>query len=76
MLIEAGAGSMGVDTLSLDYGLSGDFITHYTWLPAGKIGIENLKALSDVPEAGATIVIGAPKFAGGTGGPARIFALV
>ena len=76
MLLETGAGSIGVDTLSLDYGLSADFITHYTWLPAGRIGIENMKALAEVPAAGATIVIGAPKFAGGTGGPARLFALV
>ncbi|MEM9318522.1 MAG: cyclase family protein [Pseudomonadota bacterium] len=76
MLLETGAGSIGVDTLSLDYGLSGDFITHYTWLPAGRIGIENIKNLSEVPAAGATIIIGAPKLAGGTGGPSRIFALV
>ena len=29
-----------------------------------------------VPASGATIIIGAPKHRGGSGGPARIFALV
>jgi kynurenine formamidase len=32
--------------------------------------------LDRVPAAGATVVIGAPKHRGGSGGPARIFALV
>lgn len=77
MLIEeTQAGSIGVDTLSLDHGMSADFATHYAWLPAGRFGIENLGNLDLVPAAGATLVIGAPKHRGGTGGPARIFALI
>lgn len=76
MLLETGAASIGVDTLSLDHGISGDFPTHYAWLPANRFGIENLAALDQVPAAGATIVIGAPKRRGGTGGPARIFAML
>lgn len=77
MLIEeTGARSIAVDTLSLDHGASADFATHYAWLPSGRFGIENLANLDRVPAAGATIVIGAPKHRGGTGGPARIFALV
>lgn len=76
MLLETGARSIAVDTLSLDHGPSPDFATHYAWLPAGRFGIECLAGLSEVPAAGATIVIGAPKYAGGSGGPARIFALV
>lgn len=31
--------------------------------------------LDAVSEAGATLVVGAPKIRGGTGGPARIFAM-
>lgn len=46
------------------------------WLPTGRFGIECLANLDKVPTAGATLVIGAPKHKGGTGGPARIFALV
>jgi kynurenine formamidase len=77
MLIEeTGARSLAVDTLSLDHGISADFATHYAWLPTGRFGIENIAGLANVPAAGATLVIGAPKHAGGTGGPARIFALV
>lgn len=76
MLMETGAQSIAVDTLSLDHGISADFATHYAWLPSGRFGIENIANLHRVPTAGATLVIGAPKHRGGTGGPARIFALV
>ena len=70
-----GARSIGVDTLSLDFGQSPDFATHYAWLPSGRFGIECLANLDALPASGATIVIGAPKHRGGTGGPARIMAL-
>lgn len=77
MLIEeTGAGAIGVDTLSLDYGLSGDFATHYAWLPTNRYGIECLTNLDKVPASGATLVVGAPTHRGGSGGPARIFAMV
>jgi len=77
MLIEeTGARSIAVDTLSLDHGPSEDFATHYAWLPTGRFGIECVANLDRLPAAGATIVIGAPKHRGGTGGPARIMALV
>lgn len=76
MLLETGARSIAVDTLSLDHGISADFATHYAWLPEGRFGIENLAGLDQVPAAGATLMIGAPKHRGGTGGPARIFAMV
>lgn len=76
LMEETGAVGMAVDTLSLDHGPSGDFATHYAWLPTNRYGIENLANLDRVPAAGATLVVGAPKHRGGTGGPARIFALV
>ncbi len=76
LLEETTAAAIGVDTLSLDYGPSKDFATHYAWLPAGRYGIENLRNLARVPEAGATLVVGAPTHRGGSGGPARIFAMV
>jgi kynurenine formamidase len=67
---------MAVDTLSLDHGPSADFATHYAWLPAGRYGIECLAGLDLMPAAGATLMVGAPKVRGGTGGPARVMALV
>ncbi|MDA8747068.1 cyclase family protein [Litoreibacter sp.] len=76
MLLETQAASIAVDTLSLDHGPSADFATHYAWLPQGRFGIENLANLDRVPAAGATLIIGAPKHKGGSGGPARIFAMV
>lgn len=76
MLIEeTGATSIAVDTLSLDFGMSADFATHYAWLPTGRFGIECIANLDSVPAKGATLVVGAPKHRGGTGGPARIFAM-
>ena len=76
LLEETSAAAMAVDTLSLDHGPSADFATHYAWLPNGRYGIENLAGLENVPAAGATLVVGAPNHVGGTGGPARIFAMV
>ena len=77
MLIEGGrAKGMAVDTLSLDHGPSADFATHYAWLPSGRWGLENLALPGTIPAAGATVMVGAPKHRGGTGGPSRVIALV
>ena len=76
LMEETGAKSLAVDTLSLDHGPSADFATHYAWLPTNRYGIENLAGLDQVPASGATLVVGAPNHTGGSGGPARIFAMV
>lgn len=76
LLEETSAVAIAVDTLSLDHGPSETFDTHYAWLPENRYGIENLAGLGNVPAAGATLVVGAPTHRGGTGGPARIFAMV
>ncbi|MGL3607294.1 cyclase family protein [Rhizobium sp. G187] len=68
--------AIGVDTLSLDPGNSADFAVHNSWLPGGRYGIECLNNLEELPVKGATIIVGAPKHKGGTGGPARVLALV
>ncbi len=75
-LLETSTKAIAVDTLSLDFGQSPDFIVHNTWLPAGRYGIEGIANLDALPATGATIVVGAPKIRGGTGGPARVFAFV
>jgi kynurenine formamidase len=66
----------GVDTLSLDAGEASKFVAHLAILGAGKYGLELLANLGRVPPSGATIVVGAMKHEGATGGPARVFALV
>ncbi|MEZ4496662.1 MAG: cyclase family protein [Thermomicrobiales bacterium] len=74
-LVERGIVGAGVDTASLDYGMSTDFAAHLTFLPAGVFGVEGLANLGDVPVSGAHIIIGAPKHEGASGGPSRIFAV-
>ena len=76
LLAEMGVAAIGVDTLSLDPGNSTDFAVHYSWLPSGRYGIENLAGLKDVPARGATVFVGAPKHRRGTGGPARVMAIL
>ena len=66
---------VGVDTLSLDVGTSTDFAAHLTFLPAGKYGLELIANLGNLPPSGATLIVGAPKHLGGSGGPARVFAV-
>lgn len=77
MLMErTGAVGIASDTLSLDPGTSPDFATHYAWLPTNRWGIECIANLDRLPAAGATLIVGAPKHRGGSGGPARVLALV
>ena len=75
LMEETGARVLAVDTLSLDHGPSPDFATHYAWLPSGRYGIECLAGLDEVPASGATLMVGAPRLRGGTGGQARVIAL-
>lgn len=72
---ERAIGGIGVDTLSLDYGPSRDFGTHFAVLPANRWGIENLANLGKVPPSGATLLVGLPRVEGASGGPARVLAI-
>ncbi len=76
LLDETETAGIAVDTLSLDFGSSQDFATHHAWLPAGRWGLEAVANLDRLPATGATLVVGAPKFQGGSGGPSRLFALL
>lgn len=67
---------LGVDTISMDNTTSPTFESHVILLGAGRYGVENLAGLADVPAAGATVIVGAPRLVGGSGGPARVLALV
>jgi kynurenine formamidase len=66
---------VGTDTISLDFGASTTYEAHQVLLGAGKYGLECVASLGTVPPCGATLVVGAPKHEGGTGGPARLLAL-
>jgi kynurenine formamidase len=67
---------VGVDTLSLDAAAAQKFVAHLAILGAGKYGVEMMANLGRVPPSGATVIVGAPKHVGATGGPARVLALV
>jgi kynurenine formamidase len=68
--------ALGLDTASIDYGPSKDFIVHQIANGANVAGLENLGNLDQVPETGAWIVALPMKIAGGSGGPLRAVALV
>ena len=74
LMEETGAVAIASDSLSFDIGSTETFDTHYAWLPTNRYGIENIANLDQVPEAGATIFVGAPTHRGGSGGPARVIA--
>ncbi|QBJ95712.1 cyclase family protein [Rhodococcus sp. ABRD24] len=68
--------AIGVDTLSLDAASSRTYGAHVAALGAGKYGIESLANLAALPPVGSTVVVGAPKHRGGSGGPCRVLAFV
>ena len=70
------AGAIGVDTASIDYGQSTDFIVHQIANGANVPGLENVANLDRLPERGAWIVALPMKIGGGSGAPVRIVAIV
>jgi kynurenine formamidase len=76
LLAERKISGLGCDTMSVDYGASGDFAVHHLVLGAGLYHLENLADLSALPETGAFLVVAPIKLEGGSGGPVRVFALL
>ena len=75
-LLDRKVSGLGCDTLSVDYGASTDYAVHHLGLGAGLYNLENLSDLSQVPEAGAFLIVAPIKLEGGSGGPVRVFALL
>jgi kynurenine formamidase len=68
--------AVGIDTASIDYGQSDDFIVHQVVNGANLPAFENLANVEKLPATGA-VFIGLPlKIAEGSGGPARVVAVV
>ena len=67
---------LGIDTLSIDRGLSTDFAVHHIINAAGKYGLENVAHLERLPARGFWVMIAPIKIETGTGGPTRIFAVL
>jgi len=76
LLIERKVSGLGCDTLSIDPGTSSDFAVHRVALGAGLYHLENLADMSELPETGAFLIVAPIKLEGGSGGPARVFALL
>ena len=73
---ERDVAAIGVDTASMDYGPSNDFMVHRIINGADKPGFENLANVDRVPPQGAMLVALPMKIAGGSGGPARLIAIL
>jgi len=73
-LVDRGVAAVGLDTPSLDYGQSKDFMTHRILLGANIPGFENVAGLDQLPANGATVVALPVKIRDGSGGPLRIIA--
>jgi kynurenine formamidase len=69
-------GALGVDTASIDYGRSTDFMVHRIAAARQVPGLENLTNLEQLPARGATVIALPMKISGGSGGPLRAVALV
>lgn len=68
--------ALAIDTPSIDYGQSADFIVHRVINGADKPAFENLANVDRLPPSGATIIALPIKIEGGSGGPARIIAVL
>jgi kynurenine formamidase len=68
--------AIAVDTPSIDRGQSHDFRVHRIVNGADKPGFENLANVDRLPPSGATLIALPIKLEGGSGGPARIIALL
>lgn len=76
LIEDRGAAVLGVDTASIDYGQSRDFIVHRVAGKANVPGLENLTNLDEVPVTGAWVIALPVKIDRGSGGPVRVVALV
>ncbi len=70
----------GVETVGIDAGSAGGmdpaFPAHFFLLGAGKLGLTQLQQLDRLPTTGAVLFVQPLRLVGGTGSPARVFALV
>jgi kynurenine formamidase len=73
LIAERAVVAIGTDTMSVD--IRDAVGAHTAILGSGRYAVETMANLLSVPRLGARVVVGAPKFAGGTGGPARVLAL-
>jgi len=67
---------IGLDTASIDYGPSKDFMVHRIVAKNNVPGLENLTGLENLPVSGAYIIALPMKIGGGSGAPVRVVGLI
>lgn len=67
---------IGIDTPSIDYGPSTSFDAHKVSLALNVFHIENAAHLTALPATGFTVIVAPMNIAGGSGAPARVFAIL
>ena len=68
--------AIGLDTPSIDYGQSTDFMSHVILYEQNIPAFENVANLGQLPESDFTVIALPMKIEGGSGGPLRIIAIV
>jgi kynurenine formamidase len=67
---------IAIDTPSIDFGRSKDFMAHRVLFAADKLALENIANLDKLPSSGATLYVIPMLIREGTGSPARVFAIL
>jgi len=68
--------ALGIDTLSVDPGPSRDYGAHHAGNRQNVYFIENVARLEELPATGFGVIVAPIKIEGGSGGQARVFALL
>lgn len=66
---------IAIDTPSIDYGKSQNFMVHQKLFAADKLALENIANLDKLPATGAVLYVMPMLIKDGTGSPARVFAI-
>jgi kynurenine formamidase len=75
-LVERGIAAVGIDTASIDYGQSDDFLVHRYLYDLNIPGFENVANLDALPPTGAYVIALPMKIATASGAPLRIIGLL
>ena len=75
-MIACCCGVPGLDTPSIDFGQSKDFMSHRILYAKNLTAYENLANLNSLPAKGSWIIALPMKIRGGSGAPLRIVALI
>ncbi|MCR9191907.1 MAG: cyclase family protein [Gammaproteobacteria bacterium] len=73
-LVDKKIKGVGLDTASLDPGISRDFWAHRIILGANIYGLENVAYLDAMPVTGAKLIVAPMKIEDGSGAPTRLYA--